>query len=73
MYRSCFLTASFLFIHMNFLKYEKPVIIVGNKCDLDMERQVKIEQGQQVSTHYCGTSVSGHPSSPYNGHLVIEF
>ncbi|KAK5165541.1 RAS1 protein [Saxophila tyrrhenica] len=29
-----------------------PIIVVGNKCDLDMERQVSIEEGRQLAASF---------------------
>jgi GTPase SAR1 family protein len=28
-------------------------ILVGNKCDLESQRQVSTEEGQDLADHYC--------------------
>ena len=50
----------------------KPVIFVGNKCDLDNDRVLSKEQGKAVADELGGGRIGHHESSAKNNINVTE-
>merc|ERR1712062_375667 len=50
----------------------KPVLFIGNKCDLDNDRVISREQGKEVAQEQGGGRIVHHETSAKNNIMVTE-
>ena len=50
----------------------KPVLFIGNKCDLDNDRVISKEQGKEVAQEQGGGRIGHHETSAKNNIMVTE-
>ena len=50
----------------------KPVLFIGNKCDLDNERVVPKEKAEEVAQELGGGKIGLHETSAKNNIMVTE-